>query len=157
MLRQPSSCTRDADAALETTWPIELRAEGVCLAPIAGTTGNYMPAIATPRAPCFVTTKGADMVLDLGGVKIAVTAVQVAAQVQQGAAPKLVTGLLAGFVTSAAAMAAVLPSSAGSMLSGQAFGSFVRRQDYDRDESPNMQDGFWMYMNFTATPVQYMP
>jgi hypothetical protein len=48
-------------------------------------------------------------VFNLGGVEVPIIAGQVSASYRPEPAPALVTGLVAGFVTTAAAMRAVLP------------------------------------------------
>jgi hypothetical protein len=126
------------------------------LEPIAGTTSNYQPGVTVPTGPCFVSTNGNDLTMDLGGIKIKVTAARVGASYQ--AQPQgLVKGLLAGFVTRAAAMEAVLPADAGPMVAGDTLATYIRQRDYDQSASPNGQDGFWMYLNFVAKPTAYTP
>jgi hypothetical protein len=144
-------------AGLSARWTVEQRASGECLSPLPMTTSAYSPPVAAPAAPCFVTTDAADMTIDLGGIKIQVTAARVGATYQMQPRPALTQGLIAGFVTNAAAMAAVVPSSAGPPVAGSSLSTFVRQRDHDQAASPNMQDGFWMYLNFVAEPVQYAP
>jgi len=143
-----------AGKGLETTWMLEQRQSGNCLEPMQGTTSNYQPAITVPNGPCFQSTGGNDFMMDLGGIKVQVTAGRVSATYQQAG---LVRGLLAGFVTRAAAMAATLPSDAGPGVAGDSLSTYIRMRDYDQMSSPNGQDGFWMYLNFVAKPIEYMP
>lgn len=144
-------------AGLSASWSIENHASGACLAPVPMTTSAYTPPVAAPSAPCFVTTNAADMTIDLGGIKIQVTAARVGATYQTQPGPGLTQGLIAGFVTNAAAMAAVVPAEAGPPVGGSSLSTFVRQRDHDLAASPTMQDGFWMYLNFVAEPVQYEP
>jgi hypothetical protein len=139
---------------VETTWMLEQRQSGNCLEPMQGTTANYQPAITVPNGPCFLSTTGNDFMMDLGGIKVQVTAGRVSATYQQAG---LVRGLLAGFVTRAAAMAATLPADLGPMTAGDSLATYIRSRDYDQSSSPNGQDGFWMYLNFVAKPIEYMP
>lgn len=139
---------------LETTWTLEQRQSGNCLEPMQGTTSNYQPAITVPNGPCFLSTGGNDFMMDLGGIKVQVTAGRVSATYQQAG---LVRGLLAGFVTRAAAMQATLPSDAGPGVAGDSLSTYIRMRDYDQSSSPNGQDGFWMYLNFVAKPIEYTP
>jgi hypothetical protein len=141
---------------LETTWTLEQRQSGNCLEPMQGTTSSYMPAITIPSGPCFLSAEGNDLTMDLGGIKIDVTAARVSATYQSQPAG-LVKGLLAGFVTRAAAEAATLPSVSGSMVGGESLSMYIRMRDYDQSTSPNGQDGFWMYLNFVAKPITYTP
>lgn len=141
---------------LETTWTLEHRPSGNCMEPMQGTTSNYQPAIAVPNGPCFLSTSANDFPMDLGGIKVQVTAGRVSATYQAQPA-SLVRGLLAGFVTRAAAMEAKLPSDAGPMVAGDSLSTYIRARDYDQSASPNGQDGFWMYLNFVAKPIEYTP
>jgi hypothetical protein len=153
MLTAPCAPT----AGLAATWTVENRTTGSCLAPAPMTTSAYTPPVAAPSGPCFVTTHAADMTIDLGGIQIQVTAARVGATYQMQPRPALIQGLIAGFVTNAAAMAAVVPADAGPPVGGSSLSTFVRQRDRDQAASPNMQDGFWMYLNFVAEPVQYEP
>jgi hypothetical protein len=141
---------------LETTWTLEQRQSGNCLEPMQGTTSSYQPAITVPNGPCFLSAEGNDLTMDLGGIKINVTAARVSAT-YQAQPPGLVKGLLAGFVTRAAAEQATLPSGAGPMVGGDSLDMYIRMRDYDQSASPNGQDGFWMYLNFVAKPITYTP
>jgi hypothetical protein len=94
--------------------------------------------------------------MDLGGIKVQVTAARVSAT-YQGQPAALVKGLLAGFVTRAAAMQAILPADAGPMVAGDSLATYIRMRDYDQSSSPNGEDGFWMYLNFVAKPITYAP
>jgi hypothetical protein len=143
-------------AGLMTTWTLEQRQSGNCLEPMQGTTSSYQPAITVPNGPCFLSTEGNDLTMDLGGIKIDVTAARVSATYQAQPAG-LVKGLLAGFVTRAAAEQATLPSVAGAMVGGDTLDMYIRMRDYDQSASPNGQDGFWMYLNFVAKPITYTP
>jgi hypothetical protein len=101
----------------------------------------------------LVTTSGQDLTLNLGGTDLAVTQVKLSATYQ--ASPKrLLNGLLAGFVTDAAAMRAVLPRDAGVGIGGMPLSNFVRSVDKDNAASPSGQPGFFIYFNFVANPVQ---
>jgi hypothetical protein len=143
-------------SGLETTWTLEQRPSGKCLEPLPNTTSNFQPAITTPDGPCFLTTGGNDLMMDLGGIKIQVTEARVSATYQmqpQG----LVKGLLSGFVTRRAAMQATLPSPTGSSVGGETLSTYIRSRDYDQSSSPNGDDGFWMYLNFVAKPIEYAP
>lgn len=140
---------------LETTWTLEQRQSGNCLEPMQGTTSGYQPAVTVPNGPCFLSAEGNDLTMDLGGIKIDVTAARVSATYQAQPAG-LVKGLLAGFVTRAAAEQATLPEDAGSTVGGDSLSMYIRMRDYDQSASPNGQDGFWMYLNFVAKPIAFM-
>jgi hypothetical protein len=125
------------------------------LSPLAMTTSAYQPPVGAPSGPCFVTSNANDIIMDLGGIKIPVAAARVAATYQMQPKAALTQGLIAGFVTNAAAMAAIVPSDAGPPVGGSSLSMFVRQRDHDQAASPMMQDGFWMYMNFVAEPVPF--
>lgn len=146
----------EGDSGLETTWTVEQRPSGNCMEPTPGTTSNYQPAITTPSGPCFLSTEGNDLTMDLGGIKVDVTAARVSATYQSQPAG-LVKGLLAGFVTRRAAEQATLPNDAGPTVGGDSLSMYIRMRDYDQSASPNGEDGFWMYLNFVAKPIAYTP
>ncbi|HKU39672.1 MAG TPA: hypothetical protein VJR89_16040, partial [Polyangiales bacterium] len=123
-----------------------------CLAPLPGSTSGYQPAIGRAQAPCFVSETASDLRVDLGGVALDVTSARVGAT-YAGA----LRGLIFGFVTQQAAMRAVLPRDTAGLLAGTPLSRYVRRQDYDLPTSPNMQDGFWLYLEFVAEPVVLTP
>jgi hypothetical protein len=150
-------CVPKPGSTVNATWALQNTLEGMCLAPVAGTTSNFQPPVAVPKAPCFSTTTGTTLALDLGGVSLPVMEAKLSATYQNQPSAALVGGLLMGFVTSQDAMAAILPRDLGAPIGGTPFLNYVRRQDRDQAESPNMQDGFWMYLNFVAKPVTYTP
>lgn len=144
------------NTGLETTWTLEQRQSGNCLEPTPGTTSSYQPSITVPSGPCFLSSEGNDLTMDLGGIKIAVTAARVSASYQAQPAG-LIKGLIAGFVTRSAAEQARLPNDAGPTVGGDSLAMYIRMRDYDQSASPNGQDGFWMYLNFVAKPIAYTP
>lgn len=153
----PLRCKHEPDSSLRATWTIESRTTGTCLAPISGTTSAYQPAITVPSAPCFATSIGEDLVFNLGGVDVPVIGARVGATYRSAPEPALVNGLLAGFVTNTAAMQAQLPAEAGALAPGSSLNSFVKQQDHDPASSPTGEDGFWIYLNFVATRIEYTP
>jgi hypothetical protein len=153
----PTRCNRDLEAQPEATWPIEVQTNGACLEPIAATTSAYQPAITLPTAPCFVTSVGKDLVFDLGGVALPVIGAKLSATYRAQPSPALVNGLLTGFVTNTAAKNAQLPDAAGAPTAGSSFGDFVKQDDHDQASSPSREDGFWIYLNFVAEPIEYTP
>jgi hypothetical protein len=121
-------CTRDPDSRLHASWPIELRTSGPCLEPLAATTSGYTPAITLPVVPCIVTSTGIDIVFNLGGVEVPVTAARVSATTRLQPSAALVSGLLAGFVTNTAAMRATLPLDAGPLAAGSSLNDYVKQR-----------------------------
>lgn len=151
-------CTKDPQPTLNAALIIENRAQGNCLEPVAGTTSAFMPAISVPAGPCFVTSQAMDLVFNVGGIDVAMTGARIAASYSGGRPPnQLINGLIAGFVTETNAMQAVLPSDVGAPLAGMPLANFLRSQDRDKAQSPNGEDGWWVYFNFVAKPVEYMP
>ena len=86
-----------------------------------------------------------------------VIAARVSASYQLQPSPALISGLIAGFVTSEAAMRAILPPEARAPLAGSALSNYVRQQDYDLSTSPTLETGFWVYLNFVGQRVDYTP
>jgi hypothetical protein len=150
-----TKCEPSAKPGLDVQFPIENRSQGSCLEPMPDTTSDFSPAIDVPMAPCFVTTEARDFTINLGGVSIALTSARIAANYDGDAPGKLEHGLLMGFVTQAHAMAALLPDYLP-LLGGTPLTEYLRDQDRDTTHSPNSEDGFWLYINFVAVPVQYM-
>lgn len=149
----PAQCRLDPGGGLDVQWTIENRANGTCLEPVAGTTSAYSPAVTAPSAPCFVTTEQRDLTIDLGGIRIAMIACSVAASYDAGG-QRLVDGLIAGFVTDANAMQALLPSYLP-LLAGSPVSDFLNDDDHDLEQSPTDENGFWLYLNFEAEMVEY--
>jgi hypothetical protein len=156
-LNAPTRCVPDPNSSVRATWQIDMRSTGTCLEPLAGTTSAYRPAITLPSAPCFVSSIGEELVFDLGGVDVPVIGARVSATYRTQPAMALVDGLIAGFVTNAAAMRATLPAEAGPPAAGTSLSSYVKQQDHDLASSPTGEDGFWIYMNFVAERVEYTP
>jgi hypothetical protein len=155
-LSDPTQCQSVMNPGLNASFPLDNHAQGSCLEPVAGTTtSSFTPAVSTPAGPCFVTTTPADLTINLGGISIGVTSATVAATYQGTPPNQLVSGLIAGFVTNAKAMQAVLPSYLGPGLAGSPLTDFLRAQDRDMAKSPNGEDGWWLYLNFVAKPVTY--
>jgi hypothetical protein len=150
-------CAPSTSAPLAAAWPITYSTTGTCLEPIAGSTSSYQPTIAVPQTPCFATSAGHDLVINLGGVAVQVSAARVSASQRLQPAPALVSGLISGFVSSTSAMRAILPADVGAPLAGSALSNYVRQQDYDLATSPTMENGFWLYLNFVAQRVDYAP
>lgn len=146
---------RRSDVAISASWTISNLQQGMCLTPLAGTLGNTAASITLPTPPCFVTTAGQNLNLSLAGTELAVSTVTVSATYQ--ASPKqLLNGLLTGFVTTAAAMRAILPREVGPPAAGMPIGNFVRSADKDDARSPTGEPGFFIYFNFVAKPVEFV-
>jgi hypothetical protein len=157
-IKDVTHCAPKPQPGLNASFTIENRAQGSCLDPVAGTTtaGNA-PPVSTPMGPCFVTTTAADLTITLGGIAIALTQARLAATYAGTPPSKLMTGLISGFVTKTKAMQALLPSYLGIPLAGTPLSDYLRPEDADKAQSPNGEDGYWLYVNFTAEPITYTP
>jgi hypothetical protein len=149
-------CVPSAKAGLAASWTIENRTTGHCLEPIPNSTSNAKPPITVPAAPCFLTSTDSNLVVNLGGMTIAFAAARVSATYRGDPPEQLVDGLIAGFVTNTAAMSAVLPPDLGP-AAGTPISDYVVKGDHDLTTSPTGEDGFWMYLNFVATPITLAP
>ena len=69
-------------------------------------------------------------------------------------ATQLQTGLIRGFLTQADATAARLPTTIA-IVGGRTIASLLRTADQDRLNDGTV--GWWFYLNFTASPVRYVP
>jgi hypothetical protein len=136
--------------------PYASQAIGTCLAPLPGTVRPYTPAVTAPVGPCFASDPAAG---GGAGLPLPLTAIRSAATRRDNPTPGLANGLLAGFVTEAAADALVLelpglgPRTLSSLLAGGT-GACPGYSDMDVHEG---QDGWWFYFNYSATVVPYAP
>jgi hypothetical protein len=138
---------------------------GTCLAPWPGTTtASYSPAPNTTTGPCFVTEQ-VDDTLSFGTFALPLLGLQMAAKYGDTAGNgNLSTGLLAGFLTYAAAQTVLLPEDAP-LIGGQSLydlaknGSDPGGAPCSGDDSDTYlgQKGWWIYLNFTAEAVTYQP
>ncbi len=131
---------------------------GVCLGPVAGTTGGYNPAVPEPVGPCFVSLSET-LSLDLGGVPLSLEDGQIAASFIGDPAAALDTGLLRGFLSEEAAMTTLppgIPQIGGQPISSLfpgGVGSCVPPPgDLDMHEG---QSGWWIYLEFQADEAPY--
>lgn len=150
-------CVADPAPTLSVMLTLENHASGTCLQPLTGTTSSFKPSIELPSGPCFASTNPVELMFNLGGIDIALTGARVAASYYGGAQPRLIHGLIAGFLTQANAMSAVLPASVGAPLAGTPLVDYLRSTERDKDQSPNGEDGWWIYFNFVASAVTYTP
>jgi hypothetical protein len=149
-------CVASTHAGITASWTVENRMTGNCLEPVPKSTSNYKPPITVPAAPCFLTTTDSNLVVNLGGIMVAFAATRVSASYRGDPPEQLIDGLIAGFVTKAAAMRAVLPADLAP-ADGTPISDYIVAGDYDLSTSPTGEDGFWMYLNFVATPITLAP
>jgi cysteine-rich repeat protein len=171
-------CLPSADPAMTTcqadplTGRIPLTATdmaaGECLGVVPGTlTDAYGTPPTTPQGPCFATDEFTGD-LAIGSLTVPLEAGRVAATYTGDPADGLVDGLLRGFVSEAAAEAAIIPDSviliggrplhdilAGGIVPGSCNVGATPIGD-DRDVGPDGATlGWWFYVNFTAAVVPF--
>ena len=131
---------------------------GTCMAPIAGTTKPYSPAITNATGPCFATSS-TTVTLSLAGIPITLHDARVAATFSGAPATNLVNGLLVGFISEADADATILPSSlplvGGQPLSSLLAGGTNACPGYSDKDTDGAVVGWWFYLNFVATKATW--
>ena len=129
-----------------------------CYTPDPATLTGPYPDPNTVTGPCFVTAPR-NITIAISGTPIPLRDARVAATYSGGVPPNmLVSGVISGFLTVADAQAAILPDTLPAvggdslyqhLAAGHASGSSCSSRD-DRDTYMGMQ-GFWFYVNFTAS------
>jgi len=124
----------------------------------------------TVTGPCFLTSEQ-DITVVVSGISIPLIDARVSATYAGGAPPnQLVSGVITGFLTRTAAMAAIIPVSV-SLIGGDslyqhladngASGSGCNSSDDGATHTPSTGgpavDGFWFFLNFTADEVTWTP
>jgi hypothetical protein len=151
----PTHCKPHPNPGLHASWTATAHDDGACLELVAGsTTASFTPAPTVPQGPCFATNEERELVVSLGGVSIAMTNAKVAAKLSGDPPEELVDGLMMGFVTQQKAQETLLPDYLP-LLAGTPLSDYLRMEDRDKDQSPSGDDGYWVYINFTATSVDY--
>jgi hypothetical protein len=154
------NCGLDPDFA-ETTYTTRLVAS--CLTPDPDTLSprDYQPAVESPRAPCFVSTRLSEPFIGLAfsGTVVPLHGLQCAAELEGDPSDVLTVGLLAGFLTeedaSVITLDAEIPVVGGeplrSVLPG---GRGCCASHNDRDQGPDGEGGttrgWWFYLEFRA-------
>jgi hypothetical protein len=123
-----------------------------------GNAGAYTPAIGTATGPCAASIP-TDITFNLGVFSIPLENVQVGATYVGTPATGLINGLIRGFISEDDAAAIVLPDLVGggalpSVLPG---GTGSCAPHDDRDVSPSLESGWYVYLNFTAHAVTWNP
>lgn len=130
----------------------------LCLAPLAGTTRPYIPAITSTQPPCFVTVLGT-VTLDIAGIPVTLRDTYLAATYNGAPATSLVNGLIRGFISQADADNTIVPASMP-IFGGQPLSSLwpgganccAATSDLDVKDGVT---GWYCYLNFVASPVTY--
>jgi hypothetical protein len=151
----PLQCVGKPNPGLDVTWTIENQTMGACLEPMAGTTSNYKPGVSIPNGPCFITSTSSDLLVTLGGIMIALTHARLSASYEGAPPARLIDGVIEGFLTKAKAAESTLPDFLGPPLAGTMLSDYLKNSDADMAQSPTGEDGYWLYLNFVAEPIQY--
>jgi hypothetical protein len=156
------TCSPDASTPVVTTYSNQ--GTGICLQPVAGTTGpgnigSYTPPILSASAPCFVQPP-TTATFSLAGIEIPLVDVRVAATYVGNPATNLTNGLIVGFLAESIADAILLPASVP-FLGGQPLSTVLPGSPLncaihdDREMGPGGQLGWYFYLNFTAHHVNW--
>jgi hypothetical protein len=127
-----------------------------CLDVIAGTTSGYDPAVAAASGDCFstdeisVTIGALGLALDFEAGQIA--APYIGDPTTELGDPGAVNGLFRGFMSEASADAVILPADLP-YVGGEPLSSLLKTEDQDMGPSGDM--GWWFYLNYTATIVDW--
>lgn len=155
-----ASCEQDPTMPVQYSL-YENAAGGTCLAPAAGTTGGYSPAILMPQAPCLVSDPFV-MTMDVAGLHLVLQDTRIGATYVGAPVTSLVDGLIIGFLPEAAADTVLIAGSVP-IVGGQPVSSILpggtgccSSRD-DRDLGPDGQTmGWWLHFNFVATPASFL-
>ncbi len=152
-------CSMMAGAAATTFAYTNQSGASPCLAAVPGTTSGYDPALSVPTGLCFVSDEQT-IDLNLGTIRISLRDAQVAAAYVGAPAGRLSNALLRGFLTLSDAMMINLPDDIP-LLGGMPISSLLPggpgncKDESDMDTHPVHGRGWWMYLNGTATEVDY--
>jgi hypothetical protein len=158
----PMASTR-CEGGSGTSIPLDVTQQAasgsICLAPLAGTTHPYSPAIVSSSDPCFVT-EPFPLTLQIADVSVPLTSVQIAGTFAVGSPNRIVNGLLRGFLSQSDADATIFPASYP-LVGGQplskvlAGGTGACPAFSDRDVYAGV-NGWWFYFNYSAVEVTYV-
>jgi|SRR5688572_4652791 hypothetical protein len=146
----PDGATCTADAAATVVEATATNGDATCLAPGAGTTGDYDPPVTTPGGRCFASD-GHQVTLTLSGIELTLDDTRIAGTYSE-AGHEVTDGLMLGFISQAAADATIIPEDVV-LVGGDPLSSLLL--DDDLDTGPGGVSGWWFYLNFTASEVTY--
>jgi len=156
------TCSPDANQPVAATYTNAN--VGVCLQPLAGTTGpgnigNYMPPVSSAPAPCF-SQPPTTATFTLAGIEIPLVAVRLAATYVGNPASSLSNGLIVGFLAESTADTILLPPTVPlfgnqplSVVLPGGTGNCALHDD--RDVGPGGALGWYFYLNFSAHRVTW--
>ncbi|MBZ0268620.1 T9SS type A sorting domain-containing protein [bacterium] len=129
-----------------------------CLDIVTGTLNSLYAAPQVPDAPCLVT-EPFDMTLHVGAIPVPLSEVQIGATYLDTVPPRLVSGLVRGFLRESTADSVLLPESiaivGGLPLSALLPGSPASCATHDDRDSYLGEMGWWVYLNFEADEVPF--
>jgi hypothetical protein len=96
-------------ALVPRTVPYDGVAAGGCLAPVAGTTSGYTPAVGSPGPPCF-RSRATNHSLPFGDFVLPLRSVQLSAMLVGSPTSDLDGGLMMGFLREADAAQVLIPA-----------------------------------------------
>ena len=160
-----ASTTCTAEGATSVASTATNRGDGVCLAPVAGTTNaSYTPVSAPAAAPRCFASDAETLAIPLGGFILTLDEARTAGVYVGVPATQIADGLVMGFVSESAARATVLPvdtplvgGRALSDLLGGGTGSCGAMIPDDRDTGPGGERGWYFYLRYGAHKVPYTP
>lgn len=153
-----TTCTVDSSSGTFQTGSYTTDTSSDCLDALPNTSRPYTPAIDVSAPPCFASTT-LDLTINVGGILVPLTDVQVGATYVGNPATSLASGLLRGFISEDDADSILLPSDLplvggdplSSVLPG---GTGCCAAHDDRDTGPDGTTiGWWFYLNFPADVV----
>jgi cysteine-rich repeat protein len=165
-----TTCTLPAAAMRTMGTAANMGGTSTCLGILTGTVRPYTPAIVTATAGgganCYVANAGT-VTFSLAGVNIILHEAQIAGRWVGSPATGITNGLLRGFLTVADATAAIIPAGTTGLgaIDGHSVASLLRGgagscRDAapamgDRDTSMAGDDGWYFYLNFSASARPY--
>jgi len=157
-----TTCTKSTSTSTTLSTATNLAA-GTCLGALPMTLKPYTPALTAASGPCYSSDKET-LTITLSGIPIVLTDAQVGATYTGNPATGQVNGVVRGFISEADANATILPADlplvGGKPLSlllpgGDPAGADKNCATYSDKDTNNGVVGWWFYLNFTATKVNW--
>ena len=152
-----TTCDWDRELAIPRTTRYDAVPSGLCLAPLAGTTSGYIPAVPTTSGPCFVSENGITpiVILVVAGVPIELEDGQVAGGLI-GTPVFRTEGLMRGFLSEAVADTIILPINGGIVLSSLLPGGTGSCAPGDDRDLNGGVSGWWFYLEQVSETVAFI-
>ena len=166
-----TTCTLPAGSTHASATAVNQGSAAVCLAPVAGTTAGYSPAIVSPTAPgggtCYAANAGT-VTIQLGGIPITLEDAQIAGEWFGSPATEIRDGMIRGFISEANANTTIIPEGTTGIatIDGEPLSSLLRGGTgtcQTNPPGPSDKDtlegtvtlGWYFYLNFTAVRRPY--